>query len=225
MYEPLMLALAADFRLLAPDTPGAGMSDATVGATSIAGLAAGIAEFLDELGIERCYLFGHHTGASIAAEIAAAHPRHVAAVALSGPTLLNDDLKRRLPAMATAIPVSDDGGYLQVMWERIRGKDETAPLHIVERETVNGLKLGNRYAAIYEAVVEQNFSKVIAAITCPVLVFAGTGDPLFHQLDTAMQLLVDGRKATVADAKTFICETHCAEVVSLLHDFFPREAA
>ena len=63
MYVELMQALEQDFRLLAPDTPGMGMSDMIDGELTIAGLADSIAEFLDEIGIDHCFVFGHHTGA------------------------------------------------------------------------------------------------------------------------------------------------------------------
>ncbi|MGI9235797.1 MAG: alpha/beta fold hydrolase [Woeseiaceae bacterium] len=225
MYEDLMNALAADYRLIAPDSPGMGMSDAVGGDWSIAAVAAGVAEFLDEIGVDRCSLFGHHTGASIAAEIVLIGTQHVEAVALSGPTLLNDDLRERLPEMASAIAARNDGSHLQQMWQRIRGKDESAPLRIIERETFNGIQLGELYPTAYDAVIRQDFAKALSELSCPVLVFAGTGDPLYGQLDAALQLLGDGRKESVAGAKTFVCETHCPEVAGLLRDFFSHEAA
>lgn len=225
MYEDLMQALAPDYRLFAPDTPGMGMSDDIENTMTIAALARGIAEFIDEVGIEHCCLFGHHTGAAIAAELAAAHPERFDAIALSGPTLLSDELRAKLPGMATAYPTNADGNHLLQMWRRMHNKDASAPLGIVERETINGIQLGERYPAAYDAVIQQDIATTLAALRCPVLVFAGTGDPLHQQLEAALQLLSDGRMQSIDDARTFICETHCPEVAALLRDFFPREAA
>ena len=42
-----MLALANDYRLYAPDTPGMGLSDPVAGEMTIDALADGIVEFLD----------------------------------------------------------------------------------------------------------------------------------------------------------------------------------
>lgn len=225
MYGKLMRELAPDYRLFAPDTPGMGLSDAAPAPLTIAGLAAGIGEFLDEVGIDRCCLFGHHTGAAIAAELAVQQPERFDAVALSGPTLLDDDLRDRLPGLAAAIPASDDGDHLKRMWQRIRSKDESAPIGIIERETLNAVRLGDRYSTAYDAVIAQDFGTAISRLTCPVLVFAGTGDPLHEQLEATLDLLADGRQHSIAGAKTFICETHYPEVAGLLRDFFPREAA
>jgi pimeloyl-ACP methyl ester carboxylesterase len=225
MYEELMNALASEFRMFAPDTPGMGMSDATSGDMSVRALADGLAEFLDEVGIEHCLLFGHHTGAAIAAELAALHPLRFDAVALSGPTLLSEELKRRLPALATAFPVLEDGSHLTRMWNRIRDKDCDAPLEISLRETLSGLELGDNYPAVYDAVINHDIATALVSLNCPVLVFAGTDDILHGQLGAVSQLLKNGEQSEIDGAKTFVCETHCADVAGLLRGFFPREAA
>jgi haloalkane dehalogenase len=225
MYVELMQLLSNDYRLLAPDTPGMGMSDMIDGELTITGLADGLAEFLDEVSIDRCFVFGHHTGATIATELAARHPDVVDAIALSGPTLLNDELISKLRAVSTAIPITADGSHFQAMWDRLGSKDTAAPLSVVLRETINGLQLGDRYPDAYGAVIDHDFRAAAAAIQCPALVFAGTLDPLFGQMDAACEQLQQGSKAIIDGAKTFVCETHTEEVAQLLRDFFPRELA
>lgn len=225
MYAELMQELSGDFRLLAPDTPGSGLSDALPGDLSVASLADAFAEFLDEIGVNRCYVFGHHTGAAIAAELSARFPKLVAAVALSGPTLLDDELRARVRSMATAIPVAVDGLHFEMMWDRIAAKDSEAPLPIIVRETINGVRLGDRYLEMYEAVIDHDFEQAAKTTACPALVFAGTKDPLFGKLDDVCNMLPQGSRATIEGARTFVCETHKVEVAGLLRDFFPEEAA
>ncbi len=225
MYVDLMEELADDFRLLAPDTPGMGLSDPVAGEMSIAALADGVAEFLDELGVESCFVFGHHTGASIAAELGRRHPGTATAVAMSGPTLLSDELRDKLPGMATTIPVDSDGSHMQAMWDRLAAKDPNASADIVTREALSGIQIGECYGAAYQAVVEQDFAGAAESLECPALVFAGTGDPLHGQLDATLALLKRGRSASIEGARTFLCETHCKEVAELLRDFFAAEAS
>ena len=219
MYEPLMCALRKQFRLIAPDTPGMGQSDPIAGDLSITALAAGIAEFLDELGVDECMLFGHHTGASIAADLAANFPLAIRALMLSGPTLLDDDMRARLPELAAPIPVSEDGRHLVAMWDRIRAKDAHAPLSIIEREALSGLMLGASYGDAYDAVIEQDFGNLLKKIRCPVMVFAGSRDPLYHRLDATCELLAEVRREEIEDARTFVCETHTADVARIVTDF------
>lgn len=225
MYVELMQRLAGEFRLIAPDTPGMGMSDAIPGDMSIPALANSIAEFLDELGITQCALFGHHTGAAIAAELASRHTGLATAIAMSGPTLLSDAVRELLPKVSFAFPVRDDGSHMIGMWERIAAKDADAPSAIVLREALTGLQIGDNYPAAYNAVLEHDFESAARNIACPALVFAGTNDPLFEALDGTLELLAHGRKAVIDGARTFVCETHCDEVAGLLRNFIPAEVA
>ena len=225
MYEDLMLALAGDFLLYAPDTPGMGQSDPVEGAMTIDALADGIAEFLDGLGIGRCGVFGHHTGAAIAAQLAAAHPERVGALALSGPTLIDAALRAKLREVSATLPADGEGGHLVRRWRRILRMDRDVPLRIAQRETLNAIALGDRYSAAYEAVMEHDAESALAALTCPVLVFAGTRDVLHPRLDAAHALLANGVRREIADAGSLVCETHCREVAALLREFFPAGAA
>lgn len=225
MYEDLMRALAGDFRLLAPDTPGMGLSDPVEGRMTIDALANGIVEFLDGLGIGRCCVFGHHTGAAIATQLAADHPERIDALALSGPTLIDAALRAKLPELSATLPTDDGGGHLVQRWRRIQRMDRDVPLHIAQRETLNAIAMGDRYSAAYEAVMAHDVERALAALTCPVLVFAGTRDVLYPQLNAAHALLADGSKREIADAGSLVCETHCPEVAALLREFFPAKAA
>ena len=225
MYEDLMRALADDFRLFAPDTPGMGLSDPVEGEMTIDALANGIDEFLDEVRIDRCFVFGHHTGAAIATQLAANYPERVDALALSGPTLIDSALRAKLPEVAAAPPFDEGGGHLVERWRRICRMDRDVPLDIAHRETLNAIALNDRYPAAYEAVMAHDIESALAALTCPVLVFAGTRDVLYPQLDAALSLLVNGSKREIADAGTFVCETHCEEVAALLREFLPIPAS
>ena len=225
MFEDLMLALADDYRLYAPDTPGMGLSDPVAGEMTIGALADGIVEFLDGLGIDRCHLFGHHTGAAIAKQLAADHPNRVDALALSGPTLIDAALRAKLPEVAAPPPIEEDGGHLVQRWQRIKQMDRDVPLHIAQRETLNAIAHKDRYAAAYGAVLAHDAERALAALTCPVLVFAGTRDVLHPQLNPALALIANGTKREIDDAGSLVCETHCQEVAALLREFFPAAAA
>ncbi|MEP1472665.1 MAG: alpha/beta hydrolase [Halieaceae bacterium] len=227
MYETLMNALAGQFYVLAPDTPGFGGSDALADQDeSIPAYAGAMTEFLAALGIQRCHLFGHHTGAAIAAEIAASNPDLVCSLAMSGPTLLTDAQKIALPGQAQSLQPVADGSHLQQMWQRIKGKDDDAPLSLVQREVLSALHCGDAYGASYLAVTQHDFEACLAAITCPALVFAGDSDPLFAAVAPSLAILVKGEGADLAGGeKTYVCERQSEQIASLLSEFFSRGAA
>lgn len=225
MYAPVMQALGGDYWLLAPDTPGFGQSDPLAEPASVSGYASAIRQFLKAMNIDHALVFGHHTGASVAVQLAYDNPGLVMALALSGPTLLSDTLKAALLEKAKPLPLVEDGSHLLAMWRRMRDKEPDAPLELSLRETLLGLAAGHAYTDTYRAVIAQPFAEQLQALDCPVLVFAGDGDPLYGQLDAAYDLLKNGEKHVIPGARTYVCDLHAGSVAGLLKEFFVRFGA
>jgi pimeloyl-ACP methyl ester carboxylesterase len=72
-------------RVIAPDLPGFGQSDAPDRRCDIAGFAEDVAWICDELELARPVIVGHSMGAAIALEVAAAHPALPSALVLLDP--------------------------------------------------------------------------------------------------------------------------------------------
>jgi len=219
MYQKLMAELDTRYWMIAPDNPGFGNSRSLPGGFSLPACARAITDLLQQLEIDRCYLFGHHTGASIAVQIAAQAPRLVEKLVLSGPTLLNDELKAALPEKARSFPVRADGSHLLGMWQRIGGKDSDAPLELVLRETMAALAAGENYPQAYAAVIGQDFAGQLADLTCPTLVFAGTADILYSQLQGSFECLAQGSMAEIPGAGGYVCDRQPAQVAALVQEF------
>ena len=95
-----MTRLKDRYYLLAPDTPGFGNSDGlsvSPDSLTISDYAQATHAFSQALGVERCYIFGHHTGAAMAVQLEFDFPGTAISMALSGPTLLSEAQKRDLP--------------------------------------------------------------------------------------------------------------------------------
>ncbi|WOX05903.1 alpha/beta fold hydrolase [Microbulbifer pacificus] len=225
MYQNLMPLLARDFFVLAIDTPGFGNSDplpATFpGGISIAGFADAIYRAVSSKFDRPALVFGHHTGAAIAVQLAFDQPAFVRALALSGPTLLTDEQKAALPLAAQTIAADAEGAHWQRMWQRLRAKDPQAELSLSQREALLAFTCGDYYEASYRAVVEQDVVPQLAAIQCPTLVFAGGRDLLRAAVEPTVQLLPKGRAAELPeDAGTYVCDRQPAAVAELLQPFF-----
>lgn len=86
--EGLMTALAATPGappLIAPDMPGNGDSDAFApDAPDIGWYADALIRLLDAMGLDRIDLYGTHTGARVACEVAAAHPDRIGRLIFDG---------------------------------------------------------------------------------------------------------------------------------------------
>ena len=135
MYEALMRRLADRFHILAPDTPGFGESARPAGPASMAGYGAALSECAQRFGFSSPgFVFGHHTGASIAVQIESAAKGFCRKLALSGPPYLTATQKRALREGVIPIRIGPDGAHLQTLWQRLRAKDPSAPLALTHRE-------------------------------------------------------------------------------------------
>lgn len=220
MYELLMQRLANRYELLAPDSPGFGGSDGLLEGFSIPTAASALRAAVKLLRPGAHNWFGHHTGAALALQVASTHPEQVQRLALSGPCLLDETLKARLPTLATPIEVETDGSHLIPLWARLQAKDPSAPAALVQREVMAALTAGPAYPQAYRAVTEVDTRTQLQSLHCPTLVFAGTADPLYPQLDAAHRLLPQGQKAEIPGARSFVCEQQVETVAALLDEFF-----
>jgi pimeloyl-ACP methyl ester carboxylesterase len=110
--KPMMRALAGQGRtVIAPDTLGNGDSPAPATAEpDIAYFADSVFRLADAMGIERFDVYGTHTGARIACELAAACPNRVAHAVLDGITDYGDAMRDKILARYAPKIVPDEYG-------------------------------------------------------------------------------------------------------------------
>ena len=112
MYAPLMRHMAGYFDLIALDTPGFGQSDALPGDFTVAAAAERLAAAVAQLRDGPCAWFGHHTGASLALQVAHDHPEQVQRLALSGPCLLGPNVEVQPGSVLSGNVVAGPGAVL-----------------------------------------------------------------------------------------------------------------
>jgi len=78
-------------RSIAVDLPGYGLSDHPTVLPTIGGFADNFIDLLDALELPQVVAYGNHTGACVAAALAARHPQRVAAVILHGCPLYSEE--------------------------------------------------------------------------------------------------------------------------------------
>jgi haloalkane dehalogenase len=221
MFEALMPFLSDHFSVIAPDNPGFGQSDA-LDAPSVAAFSACILDVLAHHHIERTFVFGHHTGAAIAAYLGVHAPDLCAGIAMCGPPSLTQEQRKMLPDMAPVEEPEASGEHLARMWSKLRSKETNAPPSLSTRE------LGLAFSATstrqaYQAVAEYDFMADLAAITCPLVLFAGDRDSLVGYLPAAAALVPRAKVIQIEDAGGYICDLKPAFVARLLADYFLSE--
>lgn len=86
-FVPLMTALSAGFRCIAPDLPGSGRSRAPERPLDVPGLADALADFLDGLDVDDVTLIANSLGCQVVAALAERDPNRGAPLILLAPTL------------------------------------------------------------------------------------------------------------------------------------------
>ena len=219
MFAPLMAHLAEDFPMVAPDTPGFGNSFTPPDSFDVGFLAAALHAALSDLGIEQCYLLGHHTGAALAVQMAYDYPGLARWLVLSGPPLLSPEQVAGLQAGLKPFALTAEGEHLLGTWQRIRQRDPALPLEVVQRELLLNQMAGAAAYQTYHAVFAQPFAEQLAALDIPILVLSGEHDTLRPSLEPAYHLLHQGHKAIIPGAGPYLCDTHPQVVAELVREF------
>jgi pimeloyl-ACP methyl ester carboxylesterase len=200
-------ALAQTRRVLATDRPGNGDSQPLpIVQPETADYARAEWACLDTLGIETIDVYGSHTGACIATEMAIQAPSRVRRVILDGIGIFTDEeaaayLARYAPTMQPDLA----GQYLQWVFQfcrdqvlffpwfeptqenaRARGLPPAPALHAVVLEVLKSL---GTYHLGYNASFRYPARARLPLLTHPVLAVAATADPLRRNLDEAVQLI------------------------------------
>lgn len=220
LLQPLMAQFAADRRVVAPDTPGNGDSEPlSLEQPELVDYADAMLRILDSLGIGQFDLYGSHTGAHIAIEVAIARPDRVRRVVLDGVGMWEGDERREM-LERYAPEVRPDAYGSQMFWATQFVRDQAwffphyrkdaahnrqgaaLPAESLHAVTVELLKSLTTYHLAYRAVFRNAPHDRLPRVRAPTLVIAGRNDPLFPGCAAAARLLPDGRAEVVEGEAT-----------------------
>ena len=188
MWEKVMRRLEGQGALYALDTPGFGGSfDAPREASpGMNDYAKWIGEAIADLGITRCNLVGHHTGACIAVELATITPQLPQKMALIGPVPLTAEERLEFSKhFGTPFTPTVSGSYLMDNWEYLKNLGAHADPMLIHREMADQLRAWWGRVQSYNAVWEQDFKGQYEKLDCPLLIAAAPEDVLYPFLERA----------------------------------------
>jgi pimeloyl-ACP methyl ester carboxylesterase len=174
-FAEVMPLLARERRVIALDTPGYGCSDRVRGRPSVADYAGAVVQVLDALEMARVIVVGHHTGAVISVEMAAAFPLRVERVVLSGPVYTDAAGRAELARFFTQWEISADGSHLVEKWRKMH---EWLPRPgLVQRFVVDLFRAGTESEQGHYAVAEYRMEDRLPLVRCPALLLYCSRDP------------------------------------------------
>lgn len=193
---PLIGALGRSFRVLAPDTLGNGDSRGPLPEQPEIGFYADIvADFLEERGVRRCAVYGTHTGASIAMELARRGRIAVDRLILDGVGLYSPEFQDRvLRDYIPDLALDESGAYLVRLWSMLRDMylfwpwfDRRAasrrpvdlpPPEVMHQRFLEVLKSWDSFGRSYKAAFAFDKRAALADLPQPVLVTTVAQDML-----------------------------------------------
>lgn len=213
MLAPLLAAFGQDRHAIATDTAGNGDTSVPLPeAPGIGQFAACHLAALDALGIDRFDLYGTHTGASIAAEIALAAPQRVRRLILDGVGMYTaEEQAEMLARYAPAMQPDLQAQYLMWAWHFVRdtyvfwpwyhtdaahrrpiGLPSAGTLH---EKLVEVLKAITTYHKSYRAAIGFDKRARFPLIRVPVLASCARTDMLARMFDEFAALLPGAERA------------------------------
>jgi pimeloyl-ACP methyl ester carboxylesterase len=179
-YRDVLPLLGERFLAVAMDTIGFGdSSKPPLEEDSIERWAEVAASLLDALGIERTAVVGHHTGAVIAVELAAAFADRIEAAVLSSAPLVDAGYRAAHSGRAVVDEVErrPDGSHLTELWQLRRPFYPEGDIDLLERFVADALEAGPRAAEGHRVVARYEMERRLPLVHCPVLLVAATDDP------------------------------------------------
>jgi pimeloyl-ACP methyl ester carboxylesterase len=200
MFEAIMNRLGNEHSMYAIDTPGFGASFDPVNTPTMKEYCDWLLQIFESLSLERFHLFGHHTGSSLAIEIAHEHPSLVSSLTMIGPFAATAEEKEAMrESMGSDWSPVDDGSHLMMVWNLvgdILGARGHLELH--HRETLDTLRAYHSSHQAHESVWDQDFISLFKQIECPMLIMCAPDDVLYPFFNVAKELRPDATYAEIS---------------------------
>jgi pimeloyl-ACP methyl ester carboxylesterase len=240
MFRDLIPLLSRDFRVIAPDLPGFGFSDAPSRSRftyTFDGLAHIIERVTDELGLRRYALYIFDYGAPVGLRLALRHPERISAIVSQNGNAYEEGLSAGWNPIQKywEAPTADNRAALKafltpdsVKWQYMHGTDEScvAPesyaldAALLAREGNEEIQLDLFLDYASNVKLYPRFQEYFRTHRPPTLAVWGKSDPFFVPAG-AHAFKRDNPDAQVHLIETghFALETHAAQIGRTIREF------
>jgi len=220
IYERMMNKMMGSRPIFALDTPGFGESFNPEGMPSVIDYRDWFCEAIDNLGISSFHIYAHHTGTHIATEIAVYWKNRVQSLMLNGVAYLTE--KERLEFAKKILPATrpdEDGRYLMETWKIIKSLFPSFDRDLVHSEFIGALRAMDGRDQAFRAIWDQEFTKVLRQVECPVFAMSAANDFFAGYLDRIKENIPSARIALLGNAIVASPELDTDNTVRLLNEF------
>jgi pimeloyl-ACP methyl ester carboxylesterase len=220
-YVHLIPILAKDYHVIAMDTLGYGNSDPPPRQYEIADYARSVVSFLQALGITKTHILGHHTGASIAVELAAAYPDLVDKLILFGCPNFNPELVQQYlddPGFQP-MQIKKDGSHASAIWQHLLSVLPDADPKVLHFLFTNHMIVAERFEQGFIAAFRYVSTERLPLIKSPTLLICGDEDLVYEQFESVRELIPRCQPKIIKGSEIFpieMAEALAKEVLDFL---------
>ena len=183
-------------RGIAIDTPGFGMSDAPDFVPTIEDYAKAIPPVLDQLGLMKVDILGHHTGCLIATEVALQFPGRVGNLIMNGPLPMTDEERAQYlegnKRTEQNFEYMDDGSHLMESFQgRFKYYGPGADAKIITRLMVEKFMGYGPFWYGHHAAFVYDHNKTIPKVNHRTLILTNTGDAIYQNAQWTHEMRPD----------------------------------
>ena len=175
-YLEVIPILVESRKVIAMDTIGYGDSYKPNKIPSIEDYAKTVILLLDALKIKKISIVGHHTGALIGIEVAAAYPERVEKLILSGPLYVDEDVRQIMKGLFKQWQVKEDGSHFTELWDYKKHWSPWAPPALLHRLVLDTVRAGEISEYGHYAVAKYDMKTRLPLVQCPTLIIWGSED-------------------------------------------------
>jgi len=158
-------------------------------------------EAVQAMGISRCHVVGHHTGACIVVDMVAQHPELAQSLTLLGPAVLTAEERQELSQhFGTPFTPTETGEYLMENWEYLKALGAHQDPLLINREMSDQLRAWWGRVQSYNAVWGQDFMGLLQQIECPLMLGAAPDDVLYPFVEVGAKLKPNAKVLEISGA-------------------------
>ncbi len=168
------------------------------GMPTMAEYADTLLDAIKALGFDKVHLFGHHTGASLAIEIATVDPSRVGSLMMIGPVVLTAEERQAFGGVyPQPFELKADGSHLQTMWDYVASIGGDSELDLHHREMVDTARAWQGHIKMYSKIWDQDFTALYEKITVPMFIMCAEKDILWPMFERAKEKRPDATAAVI----------------------------
>ncbi len=166
-------------RSMSVDLPGYGMSRGPSYVPDVYEYADVLLPVMDHFALEKMYLAGDHTGASIVVAFAERYPEKLHRLIIHGPPIFDAETLAMLKAVRAWEAPQEDGSHLTNKWAMLRRTfADKSTVEEQHQSLMQFMQAGPNEWYAHDAIYNYDMVPVIETLDLPVLVITNPGDSL-----------------------------------------------